>query len=120
MNGRDCDHAHAAAEGAPLPGLEPDISVHIFTASAGLVGVCLTVIGLIRVVIATRSIDTLVDDMLALDAVFFLCSCLLSYWALRTRTLRRMHKVEKFADTVFLLGLSLMVVICGFVTYAIL
>jgi hypothetical protein len=119
MNGWDRDRSPAAGEGPP-PSLEPDISVHIFTASAGLVGVCLTVIGLIRVIIAAHAIDTLVDDMLALDAVFFLCSCLLSYWALRTRTLRRMHKVERFADTVFLLGLSLMVMICGFITYAIL
>jgi len=119
VNGQDRDLFPTAGEGPPRS-LEPDISVHIFTASAGLVGVCLTVIGLIRVIIAAHSIDTLVDDMLALDAVFFLCSCLLSYWALRTRTLRRMHKVEKFADAVFLLGLSLMVLICGFITYAIL
>ena len=119
MSGQDRDGSIASEEGAP-PGLEPDICVHIFTASAALVGVCLTVIGLIRVVIASRPMDTLVDDLLALDAVFFLCSCLLSYWALRTRTLCRMRRVERFADAVFLLGLSFMVLICGFITYAIL
>ena len=120
MNGRDRGR-FPAEEGEPsLQVLEPDISVHIFTASAGLVGVCLTVIGLIRVIIAAHPMDTLVDDLLALDAAFFLGSCLLSYWALRTRTLRRMHRVERVADTVFLLGLSLMVLICGFITYAIL
>ena len=120
MSGQDRDRFLAAAEDLPPQVLEPDISVHIFTASAGMVGVCLTVIGLIRVIIATHAIDTLVDDLLALDAVFFLCSCLLSYWALRTRTLRRMHRVERFADVVFLVGLSLMVLACGFITYAIL
>jgi hypothetical protein len=119
VTGRDRDSSFSAGEGPPPEGLEPDICVHIFTASAGLVGVCLTVIGLIRVILASNPIDTLVDDLLALDAAFFLGSCLLSYWALRTRTLRRMHKVEKFADTVFLLGLSLMVLVCGFITYAI-
>jgi hypothetical protein len=31
-----------------------------------------------------------------------------------------MHRVERFADAVFLLGLSFMVLICGFITYAIL
>ncbi len=31
--------------------LEADISVHIFSVSAAMVGVCLTVIGLIRIVI---------------------------------------------------------------------
>jgi len=38
--------------------LEEDISIHIFTVSAGMVGVCLTVIGLLRVVIALRKADT--------------------------------------------------------------
>jgi hypothetical protein len=43
----------------------------------------LTVIGLIRVVITLGRADTLADDLLAGDALLFLISCLLSYWALR-------------------------------------
>jgi len=35
--------------------LEEDICVHIFAASAALLGVCLTVIGIIRVIIATSN-----------------------------------------------------------------
>lgn len=50
-----------------------------------MVGVCLTVIGLIRVVITLGRADTLADDLLAGDALLFLVSCLLSYWALRSR-----------------------------------
>ena len=46
-----------------------------------MVGVCLTVIGLIRVVITLGTADTLADDFLAADALLFLISCLLSYWA---------------------------------------
>jgi hypothetical protein len=34
--------------------LEEDISVHILTVSAAMVGVCLTVIGLLRVVITMQ------------------------------------------------------------------
>lgn len=120
MSGNDRERSLAAGDEPPPRGLEPDICVHIFTASAGLVGICLTVIGLIRVIIASHPIDTLVDDLLALDAVIFLCSCLLSYWAMRTRSLRRMHRVERFADGFFLTGLSLMVLACGFITYALL
>lgn len=99
--------------------LEEDISVHIFTVSAGMVGVCLTVIGILRVVISARRVDTLADDLLSADAVLFLVSCVLSYWALRTRNRRRMHRVERVADCVFLSALLFMVVICGFITYAI-
>ena len=100
--------------------LEADICVHIFSVSAALVGVCLTVIGLIHIVISTSKVDTLVDDFLAADALIFLTSCLLSYWALRTRSLYRMHRVERVADAIFLGGLFLMVLFCGFITYAIL
>ena len=45
--------------------LEQDISIHIFTVSSAMVGVCLTVIGLIRVVITFGRADTLADDFLA-------------------------------------------------------
>ena len=98
--------------------LDEDISVHILSVSAAMVGVCLTVIGLLRVVITIQKTDTIGDDLLALDAVLFLTSCLLSYWALRTRTVRRMHNVERIADVVFMLALVLMVAVCVFVTYA--
>jgi hypothetical protein len=99
--------------------LEEDISIHIFTVAAGMVGVCLTVIGLLRVVITLRKTDTFADDLLAFDALLFLVACLSSYWALRTRSAQRMHRVERFADMVFILALVLMAVVCSIVTYAI-
>jgi hypothetical protein len=99
--------------------LEEDICVHLFSVSAAMVGVCLTVIGLIRVIISTRKIDTLADDLLSLDALFFLCSCLCAYWALRMRSIRRMHFVERIADGAFVMGLILMVAVCGIITYSV-
>ena len=99
--------------------LEEDICIHIFTVSSAMVGVCLTVIGLIRVVITLGKIDTLADDLLAADAFLFLVACLLSYSALRTRSIRRMHRVEQFADGIFILAMIMMTAVCGVITYAI-
>ena len=99
--------------------LAEDISIHIFSVSAGMVGVCLTVIGLLRVVIALRKADTVADNLLAFDAILFLVACLSAYWALRTRSRRRMYFVERFADSVFIAAVLLMVVICVFITFAI-
>src|SRR6059036_4232096 len=99
--------------------LEQDICVHIFTVSSAMVGVCLTVIGLIRVVITLGSADTLADDLLAADALLFLISSLLSYWALRSRGLRRMHRLEKIADGIFIIAMIGMVVVCALVAYTI-
>ena len=107
------------AKSGPDVRLEEDICIHIFTVSAGMVGVCLTVIGLLRVVIALRKADTVADNLLAIDAILFLLACLSAYWALRTRSRRRMHFVERFADFVFIAALLLMVVICLFITFAI-
>ena len=103
----------------PNTHLEHDICIHIFTVSSAMVGVCLTVIGLIRVVITLGRADTLADDLLAGDALLFLISCLLSYWALRSRGLRRMHRLEKIADGIFILAMIGMVIICALITYSI-
>src|SRR5713101_7562448 len=99
--------------------LEQDICIHIFTVSSAMVGVCLTVIGLIRVVITLGTADTLADDFLAGDALLFLISCLLSYWALRSRSMRRMHRLEKIADGIFISAMIGMVIICALITYTI-
>jgi len=106
-------------QGDPNSHLEHDICIHIFTVSSAMVGVCLTVIGLIRVVITLGRADTLADDLLAGDALFFLISCLLSYWALRSRGLRRMHRLEKIADVIFIVAMIGMVIICAVITYTI-
>jgi hypothetical protein len=75
------------------------------------------VIGLIRVVITLGRADTLADDLLAGDALLFLVSCLLSYWALRSRGSRRMHRLEKIADGIFIIAMIGMVIVCGLITY---
>lgn len=99
--------------------LDDNICVHIFTASAAMVGVCLTVIGIIRVVISLRKADLFVDDLLAVDAILYLISCLLAYWALRTRSMRRNHRLERTADAIFLIALTLTAINAGSIAWAI-
>src|ERR1044072_2341899 len=106
-------------QGDPDRRLDQDICIHIFTVSSAMVGVCLTVIGLIRVVITLGTANTLADDFLAADALLFLISCLLSYWALRSRGLRRMHRLEKVDDGIFIIAIIGMVVLCTLITYTI-
>ncbi len=103
--------------GDPSP--DRDIAIHIFTASAALVGVCLTVISIVRSIIAEREINRFVDDLLAVDAMVFLASCLLSYFALRSRRKLRAHRLENAADSVFLTGLLGLVVAGGMIVWAV-
>jgi hypothetical protein len=97
--------------------LEKDICIHIFTVSAGMVGVCLTVIGLIRVVITLGKANTLADNLLAADALLFLVSCIFSYSALRARNAGRMHRIERAADVVFIFAMVVMAAVCSLITY---
>jgi hypothetical protein len=82
-----------------------------------MVGVCVTVIGILRVAFTLNKVNTLVDDLLAWDALLFLFACVASYWALRTRSKQRMHQVERVADLLFLVGLAGMVSVCLLLSY---
>lgn len=103
--------------GEPPP--QRDIAIHIFTASAAMVGVCLTVISIVRSLTRTAKIHALVDDMLAVNAMMFLASCLLSYGALRVRHRQRAHRLEGAADAVFLLALFGLVIACATIVWAV-
>jgi len=98
---------------------EENICIHIFSVSAAMVGVCLTVIGLIRVVITLGKADTVADDLLAGDALLFLTACLLSYTALRSRDGKTMARYERLADWLFIMAMTLMVGVCAFIAFAI-
>ncbi|TLU84357.1 MAG: hypothetical protein FDX21_06495 [Chlorobium sp.] len=99
--------------------LEENICVHIFTVSAAMVGVCLTVIGIIQIVITSQGLTTLADDFIALDALFFLISSFLSYWAMRRRGFNRIRQIEHISDIVFISALVVMAFICIIITYEI-
>jgi hypothetical protein len=97
--------------------IQRELSGHIFSVSAGLVGVCLTVIGLFRLIGGSSQLRSWADELLAIDAFAFMLSCLLAYLALRSRSSSRRNLLERFADVIFLLGLAAMVVIGSLVAY---
>ncbi len=47
--------------------IENSISIHIFSVSATLVGVCLTVIGIFRAITELKNFDSVGDNILAFD-----------------------------------------------------
>lgn len=83
-----------------------------------MVGVCLTVIGIFRLLFQFQPVGTIGDDLLAMDAMLFLIACVLSYWGLRSRRARRRRIAERAADIVFLAALSVMTLTCALITYA--
>ena len=99
--------------------VELDLTIHIFTVSATLVGVCLTVIGIMRH-LGGAVVSHFGQELLALDAFQFLICCILSYAALKMRNhLKRKSLFTNIADYMFIFALSFMAVICGLIVYEI-
>jgi hypothetical protein len=96
---------------------ERELSEHIFSVSAQLVGICLTVLGLFRALVRLRSLGHIGDNLLALDAVAFLGACVFSYASLRSRADHRRRALERVADTCFGIALVLMTAVCVMVAW---
>ncbi|QRY77260.1 hypothetical protein JVX91_16760 [Pseudomonas sp. PDNC002] len=98
--------------------LDDDICVHIFAASGAMVGVCLTVVGILRIIVSLHRVDLIGQDMLAVNTVIYLATTLTAYFGLRTRKLQRNHRLERIADMLFLLGLTLTTLTTTFIACA--
>lgn len=88
-----------------------NLAAHILPTSATMVGVCLTGIGLVKLI--ERQIGpSSIDQFLAGDSTLFCIATLLSYASLRWAGKRRAARYEKIADVFFTVGMVVMVVIC--------
>jgi magnesium-transporting ATPase (P-type) len=96
-----------------------DIYLHVSEVSVAMVGVCLTGVSILNVDQDVNSLDTYVDDLLAIDSVVFLIAYLLSYWVVRvmTRGNRNVRRVGNIANAIFLIGMVFMAIICICVVY---
>lgn len=75
---------------------------HILNASSNLLGICFILITGLK--LTKASANTLADEISIFSSLCFLASCILSYLSIRTPkdTVRR----ERWADYLFLIGLS--------------
>lgn len=99
------------------PSLDDDICVHIFSVSATMVGVCLTVIGIIRVLLTLRQENLIIDDLVAVNMMFYVVAAFCAYWSLRIHRTRRGRLMMQAADTVFLSALIFTAVNAGVITW---
>ena len=88
---------------------DKEIAHHIFSGSTTMIGVCITVISLFRIMKINK--ETLVDEVLGVDTLLFIFSCFLSYLYLRNSELKN---IETIADVLFFIGLLLLLVV-GFI-----
>ncbi len=91
--------------------------MHVFSISAAMVGVCLTAIGILRLIATQTKVQTLGDDLLAMDAVLFVTCCFLSFWSFKTRVSTLRQRLRLLVDVLFMTALALMVGICAIIAY---
>jgi len=92
--------------------------MHVFSISAAMVGVCLTAIGILQLVAAETKVQTLGDELLAVDAVIFVVCCFLSFWSFKTKLPKYRKKLRLAVDSLFMVALILMVSLCAIIAYA--
>lgn len=97
---------------------EHDLTMHVFSVSAAMVGVCLTAVGILRLVASRTTVQTIGDDLLALDAVVFVVCSTLAFWSFKTDHPATRRRLRLLVDTLFLVGLVAMACICAIIAYA--
>lgn len=85
-----------------------NLSGHILPTSATMVGVCMTVISIIKLLESGTKIGVITDQLLAINTVLFLLSALFSYLSIRSAA--RSEQFEKAADLLFLMGLFIVAI----------
>lgn len=82
------------------------LSHHILPSAATMVGICPTLIGLVKLTEANGDLVRKADECLALITIVFAVSALASYFSLRDRRGRTHSEwLERVADAMFAVGL---------------
>jgi hypothetical protein len=82
----------------------------VLSVSSGMVGVCLTAIGLIGIMRSLSKVATVVDDLLAVGGVVFMIAAVLSFLGMRTKLASKWRSFARMLDLLFCLGLVLVVI----------
>jgi hypothetical protein len=82
----------------------------LLSVSAAMVGVCLTAIGLVRILNAINKLEVMVEELLAVGALIFMMITTLSFLGIRTGIRKKWRRFGLTLDVLFCLGLAVLVV----------
>ena len=94
-------------EDSQMPKNGSNMSNHILPTSSNLLGLCFVILNYIK--LSKIADETIIDEVSAVSIVLFLISSILSYMSIRSE--EKGVLLEKTAEIVFLIGLSLLAVI---------
>jgi hypothetical protein len=93
-----------------------ELSSHILPTSATMVGVCVTVLSIVKLA-SPGTLGYIIDKLLALGSLVFLTSAMLSFVSIRSPV--RALRLEAMAEWIFLGGLGLLSAVTVVIAFAI-
>jgi hypothetical protein len=121
MDDRTKQSGLPTATAAELAAAPPPLARHILPASSTMIGICTTLIGLVKI-LEGGSGASQVDECGAIVGAAFLLSAVLSYLSIRLADGRPSlsHRCERVADVFFLLGLVSLVAVAALFAFEVL
>lgn len=83
-----------------------EIAHYVFSGSTTMIGVCITVITLFKVM--NTNLKTYADEIIGIDTFFFIFAAFFSYLTLRDD---RRVRMERIADLLFFAGMSILLLV---------
>ncbi len=94
-----------------------DVLLRLLSVTASLAGLCMAALGFMEYSTPEAAYRTFADEIIALDALLFVCCVYLILWALRTTSVPLAHRLGRVVDWVFLVALTTMLVAAGYIVY---
>lgn len=97
------------------------LSEHILPNSSMMIGVCMTVISIIKVMGFSHDRHQ-IAEILAVDSLLFMISAIFSYVSMRIEPIRNPHSaiaMERIADIAFMIGLGVTTLVGFLLAYEI-
>jgi hypothetical protein len=102
------------------PGRDRDVLLRLLSVTASLAGLCMAALGFIEFGTDDGQLRAWADEVIALDALLFVCCVYLILWALRTTSPERARRLVRIIDVVFLFSLTSMLLAAAYIVYRVL
>ena len=102
------------------PARDRDVLLRLLSVTASLAGLCIAALGFMEIGAPEAAMRSYADEVIALDALLFVCCVYLILWALRTTKVSRIRTLTRIVDVVFLFALTTMLVASGYILFRVL
>jgi len=94
-----------------------DVLLRLLSVTASFAGLCMAALGFMEYGTPEATYRTFADEIIAFDALLFVCCVYLILWALRTTNTARAYVLGRVVDWVFLVALTTLLLAAAYIVY---